>query len=296
MGSFSSLIDVSSFFIGILINLLLVAMICYYFKRKIDNLEMSQSEQAKMMYSLLQQREQENAQPSGQASTELDGETSVTEPLSRKNMMLDLGMSTHSYLNNLDLNSLDGNKNVVLEDTNNKEEESDTESESGSDADSLDEETVEEELSDVEDENETSNLKMIEVDDPGMHMTKPYEKMTVKELKQIIEQRGIQLTKKTMKKNEYIDILMNNTNEEESEEEHGENEVLSVEVQSSEKEEQSIRMELEDEVESNDENENIIESMQSQVESVLRRSDTINPRTFSLDLNLDAEVDVLPET
>ena len=39
MGSFSNLIDISSFFIGVLINLLLVALVCYYFKRKIDNLE-----------------------------------------------------------------------------------------------------------------------------------------------------------------------------------------------------------------------------------------------------------------
>ena len=52
---FSSLLDVSSFFIGILINLLLIAMICFYFKKKIDNLELSQSEQAKMLYTILSQ-------------------------------------------------------------------------------------------------------------------------------------------------------------------------------------------------------------------------------------------------
>ena len=47
---------------------------------------------------------------------------------------------------------------------------------------------------------------------------KPYEKMTVKELKQIIEERGITLTRKNLKKNEYIDILLNNSVEEESSE------------------------------------------------------------------------------
>ena len=36
MPSLSSFIDVSSFFIGVLINLLLVALICYYFKKKFD--------------------------------------------------------------------------------------------------------------------------------------------------------------------------------------------------------------------------------------------------------------------
>ena len=53
MSKFSNLIDISSFFIGVLINLLLIAMICFYFKRKIDNLELSQSEQAKMLYKLI---------------------------------------------------------------------------------------------------------------------------------------------------------------------------------------------------------------------------------------------------
>ena len=52
---FSSLIDVSSFFIGVLINLLLIALICYYFKRKFDNIEMAQSEQAKIIYNLMKQ-------------------------------------------------------------------------------------------------------------------------------------------------------------------------------------------------------------------------------------------------
>ena len=40
----SNLLDITGFFVGVLINLLLIAMI-YYFKRKIDNLEYSQSEQ-----------------------------------------------------------------------------------------------------------------------------------------------------------------------------------------------------------------------------------------------------------
>ena len=56
MSTFSNLLDISSFFIGVLVNLLLVAMICFYFKRKIDNLEISQSEQAKMLFQIIQQQ------------------------------------------------------------------------------------------------------------------------------------------------------------------------------------------------------------------------------------------------
>jgi hypothetical protein len=51
---FSSILDISSFFIGMLINLLLIALICYYFKRKYEALELSQNEQAKILYNLIQ--------------------------------------------------------------------------------------------------------------------------------------------------------------------------------------------------------------------------------------------------
>ena len=51
---FSSILDISSFFIGMLINLLLIALICYYFKRKYESLEVAQNEQAKILYTLIQ--------------------------------------------------------------------------------------------------------------------------------------------------------------------------------------------------------------------------------------------------
>jgi hypothetical protein len=57
--NFSAILDISSFFIGMIINLLLIALICYYFKRKYENLEIAQNEQAKVLYQLLQQ----NVQP-----------------------------------------------------------------------------------------------------------------------------------------------------------------------------------------------------------------------------------------
>ena len=101
MNSFSSILDISSFFIGVLVNLLLVAMICFYFKRKIDNLELSQSEQAKMLYNILQ--EQNN-------SIQEDRNTPSSQ---------------YNVLDGLDLNQLK---------TSEPEEESDSESESDSDS------------------------------------------------------------------------------------------------------------------------------------------------------------------
>jgi len=50
---FSSILDISSFFIGMIINLIFVALMCYYFKRKYDYLEIAQNEQAKILYQLI---------------------------------------------------------------------------------------------------------------------------------------------------------------------------------------------------------------------------------------------------
>ncbi len=50
---FSSILDISSFFIGMIINLIFVALMCYYFKRKYDYLYDAQCEQSKVIYQLL---------------------------------------------------------------------------------------------------------------------------------------------------------------------------------------------------------------------------------------------------
>jgi len=48
------LLDISGFFTGLIINLLLITLVCYYFKRKYENIEAAQMEQAKVLYELLQ--------------------------------------------------------------------------------------------------------------------------------------------------------------------------------------------------------------------------------------------------
>ena len=116
MSGFSSLLDISSFFIGVLVNLLLVAMICFYFKRKIDNLELSQSEQAKILFQLLQQ-----GPPQGGISSGLP----------------DKHAETFHLLNGLDLTQLnpDGPEQEENEEENDSDsddsEDSDDESEEG---------------------------------------------------------------------------------------------------------------------------------------------------------------------
>jgi hypothetical protein len=64
--NFSSILDISSFFIGMIINLILVSLMCYYFKRKYEILETAQTEQAKILYQLLRR------DSNGRASTFLE--------------------------------------------------------------------------------------------------------------------------------------------------------------------------------------------------------------------------------
>jgi hypothetical protein len=97
---FSNLLDVSSFFIGVLINLLLIAMICFYFKRKINNLELSQSEQAKMLFQIIQNK------------------SSSSTPIQAATNRVDIGDQSHpkqELISGLNLDDLDSDdENVVV--------------------------------------------------------------------------------------------------------------------------------------------------------------------------------------
>lgn len=172
MSSFSNILDISSFFIGVLVNLLLVALICFYFKRKIDNLEMSQSEQAKMLFQLIQQKES-NPSPTGDAP------------------MLPGG--AYNMLNGLDLSQLNDDEDEEDEEDNNavNGESSDDDDDSSSDDEEDDEEKGEE-------------IKKIEYEEVKDELD--IEKMTVKEIRNLLENKGVQVQKKNIKKQELIDL------------------------------------------------------------------------------------------
>ena len=177
MSVFSSMLDISSFFIGVLMNLLLVAMICFYFKRKIDNLELSQSEQAKILFQLLQENNNKEKQSAGASASE-----------------------TYHVLNNLDLtelageseeiqgNSYDGDADAVHGSDN--EEDSDDDSDSDSDSD-------EEEVKTIEYEQKTNEEYDLET----------IEKKTIKELRDLLEENGVKITRKNVKKQELIELF-----------------------------------------------------------------------------------------
>ena len=211
MSSFSNLIDISSFFIGVLINLLLVALVCYYFKRKIDNLEVSQSEQAKMLYSLISRQEQQQQQVMMNSHDNNTGDVNMSE-------------NNLNFLQNLDLNSLGTTHNSIVEMPNMREIDevsvSDSETESGSESGSESEDgenndsLSETKVLTLNQENEVQPVKEIQYNEvPEGSLIFDYEKMTIKELKSIIENKGLH-AKKNSKKQELIELLVQQQEEE----------------------------------------------------------------------------------
>lgn len=81
------LLDISGFFTGLIINLLLITLVCYYFKRKYENIESAQMEQAKVLYELLSQNKTEQSYvlnkeeplPSSEVESEVEDESEAED-------------------------------------------------------------------------------------------------------------------------------------------------------------------------------------------------------------------------
>ena len=193
----STILDISSFFIGMLINLLLIALICYYFKRKYESLELAQNEQAKILYNLIQSQ------------------------TPRKQFDIADIMKTNFISNNVEKTQ------CVIE------EESDSDSDSDSDSsDSEDEQTnvndvkvfklKETEVVELDEEDppfvvtkvvDTKAVDSQAVDTQPVESTNlesatdvDYSKMTIKELKDILSKKGISSNPR-MKKQDLIQLI-----------------------------------------------------------------------------------------
>ena len=212
--NFSAILDISSFFIGMIINLLLIALICYYFKRKYENLEIAQNEQAKVLYQLLQQ----NVQPKVKTLNEI-----IHDTIDKDNNRWDVKTKSDS----------------------NSDFESDSDTDSDSDSESeTDSETIVKNSKDVKSEyTKTIHLNDIvnEIEEISLDEKKPetkteakdeiknelkldikidtkdvkeddekdYSKMTIKQLKEILSVKGINANK--LKKVEMIDLIEKST-------------------------------------------------------------------------------------
>lgn len=237
---FSNLLDITGFFVSVLINLLLIALICYYFKRKIDNLEYSQSEQAKTLYTLI----------------------------SKQNTMMDVNNETNAIvagandiMSGLDLTQLnqtsdEDNKNddSSVSDTNDKESDEEEDDESSIEEDSENGEqhdsniqtihmiTAEEDVKQIEFDNQSEDVQVqndefleqafvvhqdtvenvveeeqvqevneVTEGESGDNENENYKKMTVKELRNVLAEKGVH-AKSSMNKSDIINILKGASN------------------------------------------------------------------------------------
>jgi hypothetical protein len=188
---FSSILDISSFFIGMLINLLLIALICYYFKRKYEILEQAQNEQAKIIYNLIQNQVPQktfdinelmathlNAPEIVDESDESDSDSDDDEPkikhLSLSEPSLELSESQITEMQSTPL--------IITK------------------------------IKDPELESEPKlELKIDSEDIVQVNTDADYSKMSMKQLKDILSQKGIQSNAR-MKKNELINLIENGAN------------------------------------------------------------------------------------
>jgi hypothetical protein len=183
--NFSAILDISSFFIGMIINLLLIALICYYFKRKYENLEIAQNEQAKVLYQLLQQ----NSSPKVMNLNDI------------------LKESDKKSLSDLDSDDSDSDSESDTDDEKDSEVNADkikTINLINLDKNEVEMEEIQVEKVEVEEEAKIVDEEDLEKD-TDKDNEKDYSKMSIKQLKEILSVKGIVPTK--MKKNEMIDLI-----------------------------------------------------------------------------------------
>jgi hypothetical protein len=219
--NFSSILDISSFFIGMIINLILVSLMCYYFKRKYEILETAQTEQAKILYQLLRR------DSNGRASTFLDTlheacpvKVDYTQdPLLKKNVIKEDSDSESGSDSDSDSESDVSLSEITLPANPPVSPKLSRPSSPKSEVDCLIEsidlsqpmewvskvETKEApvETQEIKEAKEVNEIKEIVIE---LDTETNYSKMSIKQLKDILTSKGVK-HKNNMKKDELVDLL-----------------------------------------------------------------------------------------
>ena len=225
MKGLRALFDISSFFLSMIIKLLLIALLCYYFKRKFENLEKAQMEQAKILYGLIENKN--NVPMQNVFHQESVEDVRETQEL-------------HELLNTpSDTKSVQLTNNTIVSDSEEDDDSDSDDDDSDDDSEdtnasnpilkavelqveklpadlqqlditnlSIDDKEVTEvtEITDLTDVTDISpdNVKNIDVT-PG---NDSLQKLTVKQLNEILKEKGLK-SGKNMKKVEIIELLQN---------------------------------------------------------------------------------------
>ena len=198
---FSSILDISSFFIGMIINLIFVALMCYYFKRKYDYLEVAQNEQAKILYQLIHKPVSCPA-----PSMDFTRDPLVNPMVDRMRDVVSInGSESESDSDDSDNDSEDGMEvmpEVHHEPLNDCTHDVEVEVIELDETKKVDLEKVQLEVEEV---NLQDSMEItIQLTD---HETN-YSKMSMKQLKEVLSSKGIK-TKNNLKKDELIELITN---------------------------------------------------------------------------------------
>lgn len=215
---FSTILDISSFFIGMLINLLLIALICYYFKRKYETLEASQNEQAKILYNLIQNQIPKKTFNVNDLITNPTMGCSLNTVMVNPEELEDSdGSETDSETSDTDeSDEEDNSKKITLHVSEIKEEEGPVKKLSVTEIHDVSEDLEEYDTIIVNkvdnslDVNETTTTEKQPLDQEEIGTD--YSKMSIKQLKDILTKKGINSNHR-MKKTDLINLIENRANE-----------------------------------------------------------------------------------
>jgi hypothetical protein len=197
-----------------IINLLLIALICYYFKRKYENLEIAQNEQAKVLYQLLQQNT--NTQPKVININDL-----LKKEVEQKKYEIpeleDSGSESDSDSDeetdaDADSDGLDDLNELIMNDVKTDSEDTDAKTVEVNEIKTI--KLIVDEPASIEEANVNLKLDLdievdaaLDVDIEKEKEEKDYSKMTIKQLKDVLSTKGININNNKMKKNEMIELI-----------------------------------------------------------------------------------------
>ena len=180
----SSILDIGSFFIGMIINLLLVTLMCYYFKKKYESLEEAQNEQAKLLYELLRER--------NHSKQEVHAKATIPEIDDSEDESVD------SEMNEFDISPIVDPSDVKIVDLD---------SQTASTAEIFNIEKCIDVVNvvDVVDVQETETETEIMIEENTNTSEDGFSKMNMKQLRDLLMEKGIKV-KPNMKKNELVEL------------------------------------------------------------------------------------------
>tara|TARA_A100001015_G_C14718055_1_gene604778 strand:- start:8 stop:748 length:741 start_codon:yes stop_codon:yes gene_type:complete len=244
MAIFSKLLDITGFFLIVVINLSLIALLCYYAKKKFESIEEIQREQSKVLFDLVSKSTSSSIDPMFLSVQTSDISFTPNTEL-EENKIINLSENINQDIDTcLDEVVLNDNNNFKLlnNDTeeDNEESEEETEDEEETEEETEEDEDDEEETEEGEDDEEETeedneeeteqdnenkkegNMIQDEDEEDQEEESKSIEinfeneseinleKMTISELKNYIESKGEKLSSKKTKKSDILEYIKTN--------------------------------------------------------------------------------------